>query len=77
MKRRDPDWVRIPAWSIAATKAAGAAVHDRNFRAVDFDRGIVDAHAPQRSKHVLGGGNQRTFAVAQHGGEFSGDHGLG
>jgi len=23
-----------------------AAVHDRNFRAVDFDGGVIDAHAP-------------------------------
>ena len=31
----------------------------------------------KRSKHMLGGGNQRTFAVAQNGGEFGGDHGFG
>ena len=54
-----------------------AAVHDRNFGAVDFDGGVVDAHAAQRREHVFGGGNQRTFAVAENGGEFGGDHGFG
>ena len=54
-----------------------AAVHDRNFGTIDFDGGVIDAHAPQGSKHMLGGGNQRAFAVAQHGGEFGGDHGFG
>ena len=53
-----------------------AAVHDRNFRAVDFDGGVVDAHAAQRSKHVFGGGDQRTFAVAENGCKFGGDHGF-
>ena len=52
-----------------------AAVHDRNFRPVDFDGGVVDAHAPQRSKHVLGGGDQRTFAVAKNGCKLGRDHG--
>jgi hypothetical protein len=32
-----------------------AAVHDRNFRTVDLDRSVVDAHAAQRSKHMFGG----------------------
>ena len=58
-------------------ESRGAAVHDRNFRAIDFDGGVIDAHAAQRSKHVFGGGNQRTLAVAQHGREFGGDHGFG
>ena len=31
----------------------------------------------KRSKHMLGGGNQRAFAVAENGGEFGGDHGFG
>ena len=55
----------------------GAAVHDRNFGAIDFDDGVIDAHAAQRSKHMLGGRDQRAVAVAQHGGEFGGDHGFG
>ena len=52
-----------------------AAVHDRNFRAIDFDGGVVDAHAPQRSKHVLGGGDQRTFTVAEDGCKLGCNHG--
>ena len=54
-----------------------AAVHDRNFRAVDFDGGVVDAHAAQGCEHVFGGRNQRTVTVAQHGGEFGRDDGFG
>ena len=54
-----------------------AAVHDRNFRTVDFDGGVVDAHSPQCSKHMLGGGDQRAFAITQHGGELGRDHRLG
>ena len=53
-------------------EGSGAAVHDRHFRAVDFDGGVIDAHAAQRGKNVFGGGNQRTLAVAQNGGEFGG-----
>ena len=53
-----------------------AAVHDRDFRTVDFDRGVVDAHAPQRGEYVFRGGDQRALSVAQNGCEFSGDHGL-
>ena len=58
-------------------EGSGAAVHDRNFRTIDLDRGVVDAHAAQSREHMLGGGDQRTFAVAQHGCEFGGDHGFG
>ena len=57
-------------------ESGGAAVHDRNFRTVDLNRRVVDAHASQGSKHVLGGGNQRTLAIAQNGCEFGGDHGF-
>ncbi len=52
----------------------GAAVHDRHFRTVDLDGGIVDAHAAQRSQHMLCGGNQWAVTVAQNGREFGGDH---
>ena len=57
-------------------KGRGAAVHDRHFRTVDLDDGVVDPHATQCGKHVLGGGNQRTFAVAQDGCELGRDHRL-
>ena len=53
------------------------AVHDRNFRTIDFDGGVVDAHATQRSKHMLGGGDQRTVAVAENGCKFGCDDGFG
>ena len=58
-------------------ESGGAAVHDRNFRTVDFDGGVIDAHAAQGGEHMFGGRNQRTVAVAQHGGEFGGDDGFG
>jgi hypothetical protein len=58
-------------------EGGGAAVHDRHFRTIDFDGGVIDAHTAQRSQHVFGGGNQRTVTVAQHGCEFGGDHGFG
>ena len=48
-------------------------VHDRNFRAVDLDGGIIDAHAAQGCEHMLGGRNQRTIPVAKHGRKFGGD----
>jgi hypothetical protein len=53
-----------------------AAVHDRNFGTVDFDDGVIDAHAAQGSEHVLGGGNQRAFAVAENGSKVGGGHGF-
>ncbi len=58
-------------------KSGGAAVHDRNFRAVDFDRGVIDAHAAQGREHMFGGGDDRTFAVAQDGSKFGSDHRFG
>ena len=58
-------------------ESRGAAVHDRNFRAIDFDDGVIDAHAAQRGQHMLGGRDQRAVAIAQHGGKFGGDHGFG
>ena len=54
-------------------EGGGAAVHDRSFGTVDLDGGVVDAHATQRSKDVLGGGNHRAFAVAQDGCKFGRD----
>ena len=51
-----------------------AAVHDRHFRTIDFDDGVVDAQAAQGGKHMLGGRDHRTVAVAENGGEFGGDH---
>ncbi len=62
----------MPAWSMAATKVRGAAVHDRNFRPVDFDDRVVDAEAVERGQNVFGGGDCRTGFVAQHGGELGG-----
>ena len=52
----------------------GAAVHDRNFGAVDFDDGIVDAEAMQGREHVFGGRYRRAAVVAEHGGEFGRGH---
>ena len=58
-------------------ESRGAAVHDRNFGAIDFDDGVIDAHAAQRGQHMLGGRDQRAVAVAQNGCKFGGDHGFG
>ncbi len=33
----------------------GAAVHDRRFRSVDLDHGVVHTHAAQRREHMFGG----------------------
>jgi len=48
----------------------GAAVHDGNFRAIDFDNGIVDAEAMQRSKNMFGGRYSRSGMIAKHRGKF-------
>ena len=77
MKRRDAGLRDNPGLIDRGDERRRTAIHDRNFRTIDFDRGIIDAHSPQCSKHMLGGGNQRTFAVAKDGREFGGDHGLG
>ena len=53
-----------------------AAVHDRNFRTIDFDGGVIDTHAPQRSEHMLGSGDERAIAVAENGRKVGGDHGF-
>ena len=44
---------------MAATNGRRAAVHDRRFRTVDLDRGVVDAEARERRQNMLGGGHQR------------------
>ena len=44
-----------------------AAVHDRDFLAVDLDQGVVDAKAAQRGKQVLDGRHRGAVAVAKHG----------
>src|SRR5687767_13973132 len=41
-----------------------AAVHDRNFGAVDFDDGVVDAEAAQSGEQMLDGGDGSAVAVA-------------
>src|SRR5205823_13241181 len=48
----------------------GAAVHDRRFRAVDFNDGIVDTEARERSQHMLGGGHERAGGIAEHSSEL-------
>ena len=58
-------------------KRRRAAVHDRYFGTVDFDGGVVDAHATQCGKHMFGGRNKRPFGVPQDGSEFGRDHGIG
>ena len=77
MKRRAADWVDDAGLIDGGDEGRRAAVHDRNFGAVDFDDGVVDAHAAQGSEHMLGGGNQRAFTVAQNGRKIGGDHGFG
>ena len=47
-----------------------AAVHDRHFRPVDLDDGVIDAEARQRGEHMLGGRAERAGGIAQHGGKF-------
>src|SRR5262249_5981517 len=51
-----------------------AAVHDRRFRAVDFDDSIVDTEARERSQHMLGGGHERAGGIAEHSSELGGGH---
>ncbi len=77
MKRRAADCVDDAGLIDRGDESRGAAVHDRNFGAIDFDGGVVDAHAAQRSEHMLGGGDQRAVAVAENGCKFGGDHGFG
>src|SRR6516164_978882 len=53
----------------------GAAVHDRNFRTVDLDRGVVDAERVQCRQNVFGCRYSRSAFVAEDGREFSSDDG--
>ena len=59
---------------MASTKGSGAAVHDRHFRSVDFDDGVVDAETAQRGQQMFGGRAQWAVSVAQHGGKFGRGH---
>ena len=52
-----------------------AAVHDRHFRPVDLDDGVVDAETRQRGEHMLGGRAERPGGVAEDGGKFGGGDG--
>src|SRR5262249_26262356 len=45
---------------------AGAAIHDRDFGAVDFDQGIVDTETAESGKEMLDGGNGKSIAIAKH-----------
>ena len=49
-----------------------AAVHDRHFRSVDLDDGVVDAEPDSAAKHMLGGRDERAGGIAEYGGEFGG-----
>ena len=51
-----------------------AAVHDRRFRSVDLDHGVVDAQSAQRRQHMFGGGDERSGFIAQDGREFGRRH---
>src|SRR5208282_6875820 len=53
----------------------GAAVHDRDFGAVDLDHHVIDAKAVQSSEHMFGGRYRRTALIAEHGREFGRRHG--
>jgi hypothetical protein len=51
-------------------ESGGASVHDWNFRAVNFDDGVVDVKATQGSQQMFGGRTQRTLGIAENGGKF-------
>ncbi len=76
MKRREADCGHNAGLIDGGDEGRRAAVHDRNFGSVDFDDGVVDAHAAQGGEHMFGGGNQRAFAVAEHGSKIGGDNGF-
>ena len=48
-----------------------AAVHDRGLGTIDLDDRIVHAQAAQGRQHMLGGRNQGTRSIPQHGRKFS------
>ena len=43
-------------------KGLAAAVEDGHFEIIDFDEGVVDAHAVEGAEQVLGGGDQHALA---------------
>ena len=71
MKRRRLESWMTPAWSMASTKCAARAVHDRHFRAVDLDKHVVDAKAGERGEKMFDGGDRGVGGVSDHGAEFS------
>src|SRR5215470_17521398 len=52
----------------------GAAIHDRNFRAVDLDQSVVNAEAAQRGKEMLNRRNRGAIAIAKNGAESDAGH---
>src|SRR5581483_3022358 len=48
-------------------KGRRTAIHDRYFRAVDFDGGVIDAHPAKGGQHVFGGRNHGALAIAEDG----------
>ena len=69
MARAAASCATMPARSISATNGRRAAVHDRHFRPVEFDDGIVDAAAGERRHQVLDRADLDALAVGQHGRE--------
>ena len=45
----------------------GAAIHDRDFVAVDFDQGVVDAETAKGGEEMLDGRDRGAVAVAKDG----------
>jgi len=43
-------------------KGLAAAIEDGNFEVIDFDEGVVYAHAVEGAEQVLGGGDQHALA---------------
>src|SRR5579871_3110385 len=76
MKRRGADCATMPAWSMAATKAA-ALPSMIGTSGPSISMVALSTPMPQCSKHVLGGRNQRLVAVAKHSCEFGGNNGIG
>jgi hypothetical protein len=54
----------------------GAAVHDGNFRAVQFDNGIIDAATGQRRHQMFDGADGAVVIIADHGAETRIDDGI-
>ena len=62
----------MPAWSMASTKAASAAVEDRHLVAVDLDDEVVDAEAEQRGHDMLDRADMMAGRIAERGAEVGG-----